>query len=129
MKTLAILAVLVAIPSLAAADEGSDFIGHYTTNCPSPNQCGLTIMTSPTDHGPQLWAAFTVTTQDNDELPMCNGSGGVVFPMLPVKDYIVSTNKEFAVRITKTPTGLNVDGIPDRLCQVVLRGAYQEIGD
>lgn len=129
MKTAAAFLAL-AFPSLAFAGEGAPFVGNYTTNCPSPHQCSLAIMEHQTEDGLKTFAAFTVTTRDNDALPMCQGEGGFVFPMILNNDgVLVSANRDFVVRINLKEGGLYVDGIPDALCGVRLVGTYQEIGD
>ncbi len=129
MTRAALLAALVAFPSLAFAGEGEPLLGSYTTNCPSPHQCGLHIIERPTEHGLQLFAAFTVETRDDEAAPMCKGSGGVVFPMMRIHDFLASTNKEFGVVIRTAAHGLTVENLPDSLCGVRLNGAYSEIGD
>jgi hypothetical protein len=126
MKTFPILAALAFVPSLAIAGDNIEtaFDGSWTTNCSEPYQCSLEIFDRPQIG--ERFAAFIVATYDTNADPVCS----YVFPVIRNEDgQLITATKDFVLKIALVDNGIYVDGIPDRLCGIVLDGHYRERGD
>lgn len=123
-KALTLLAIFA--PSVAIADGPVEtaFDGSWTINCTGPYQCSLEIFDRPQIG--KRFAAFIVATNDPDADPVCS----YVFPVIRNEDgQLVTATRDFVLKIALVDNGIYVDGIPDRLCGIVLDGHYRELGD
>ncbi|WP_429819102.1 hypothetical protein [Ensifer sp. B1-9] len=128
MKALPILAALALFPSLAFAGGGdrieTAFDGSWTTNCSGPYQCSLEIFDRPQIG--KRFAAFIVATYDTKDDRVCS----YVFPVILNNDgQLITATRDLVLKIALVENGLYVEGVPDRLCGIVLDGHYRELGD
>ncbi len=89
-----------------------------------PYQCSLEIFDRPQIG--KRFATFIVATNDPNPEPMCS----YVFPVIQNTDcQLITATRDFVLKIALVDNGIDVDGIPDALCGIVLDGHYRELGD